>query len=114
MIVNFRIHPNPKWQRNGLNLTTDLQVSIWDCLAGGDVEAQDILGNKIALAIPPSTQPNSLLRLKGKGLRSRDGQVGDLLVRVSARVPTPPPIVIIAPLPALAKNKQFNTFKLSA
>jgi DnaJ-class molecular chaperone len=87
LIVNFRIHPNPKWERNGLNLTVDHQISIWDCLVGGETVVRDILGNHLSLNIPNLTQPNSMLRLKGRGLRSRDGKVGDLLVRIIARMP---------------------------
>jgi curved DNA-binding protein len=87
LIINFRIHPNPKWQRTGLNLTTDHHVSIWDCLAGGEVEIRDILNATISLSVPALTQPNAMLRLKGRGLRSRSGEVGDLLVRLVARVP---------------------------
>ena len=87
LIVNFRIHPSPKWQRNGLNLTTDHPVSIWDCLVGGDTQVQDILGNTITMVVPPLTQPGSLLRMKGRGLTTREGQVGDLMVRIQARMP---------------------------
>ena len=87
LIVNFRIHPNPKWQRNGLQLTMDHPVSVWDCLVGGETEIKDILGNQIAITIPQLTQPNSMLRLKGKGLRNRNGEVGDLLVRIQAKMP---------------------------
>jgi molecular chaperone DnaJ len=39
------------------------------------------------LTLPARTQPGSLLRLKGKGLPDRSGQIGDLLVRIQARVP---------------------------
>ena len=87
LIVNFRIHPNPKWQRNGLNLTVDHQVSVWDCLVGGETTLTDILGNQLTLTIPPLTNPNSLLRLKGRGLPNRQGQPGDLLVRINTRMP---------------------------
>jgi len=88
LVVNFRIHPNPKWQRNGLNVTTDQPVSIWDCLVGGEVEIRDILNNPMTLTIPPLTQPGSLLRLKGKGLASRNGLPGDLLIRIQAQIPS--------------------------
>lgn len=87
LIINFRIHPNPKWQRNGLNLTTDHHVSVWDCLAGGSIEIRDILNNTINLTVPALTQPNAMLRLKGRGLRSRTGEQGDLFVRIIARMP---------------------------
>jgi curved DNA-binding protein len=88
LIVNFRIHNNPKWQRNGLNLTTDHQVSIWDCLVGGETEIKDILNNPISITIPPCSQPGGLLRLKGRGLTARNGTSGDLLVRIQARMPS--------------------------
>ena len=88
LVVNFRIHPNPKWQRNGLTLTTEHQVSIWDCLVGGETEVRDILGNRFILSIPQLTQPNSLLRLKGRGLRSREGTVGDMIIRIVPKFPT--------------------------
>lgn len=87
LIVNFRIHQNPKWQRNGLNLMTDHQVSVWDCLVGGETEIKDILGNQLSLSIPPLTQPGGLLRLKGRGLASRQSAPGDLLVRIQAKMP---------------------------
>ena len=88
LIVNFRIHPNPKWQRNGLHLTIEHHVSIWDCLIGGETEIRDILGNQIVLTIPPLTQPNSLLRLKDRGLTNRQGEKGDLFVRIQGRMPS--------------------------
>jgi len=88
LIVNFRIHNNPKWHRNGLNLTTDHQISIWDCLVGGETEIKDILNNPISITIPPCSQPGGLLRLKGRGLAQRQGAPGDLLVRLQARMPS--------------------------
>ena len=88
LVVNFRVHPNPKWQRNGLHLTVDHQVSVWDCLIGGETTVTDIIGNQLTLVIPPLTQPNSLLRLKGRGLQARQGHPGDLLVRINARMPS--------------------------
>jgi DnaJ-class molecular chaperone len=87
LIVNFRVHPHPNWQRNGLHLVTEHSISIWDCLVGTETEIKDILGNYYSLTIPPLTQPGGLLRLKGKGLRSRQGATGDLLVKIQAQMP---------------------------
>ena len=88
LIITFRIHPNPKWARAGLHLTTEHAISIWDCMVGGTTEIRDILGNQINLTIPALTQPGSLLRLKGRGLSSRQGSTGDLLVRIQAKMPS--------------------------
>ena len=35
----------------------------------------------------PLTQPGSVLRLKNKGLKSRQGQTGDLLIKIQAKMP---------------------------
>jgi len=87
LIINFRIHPNPKWQRKDLHLITEHQVSIWDCLVGGESEIKDILEQQYSITIPPLTQPGSVLRLKNKGLKSRQGQTGDLLIKIQAKMP---------------------------
>jgi DnaJ-class molecular chaperone len=88
LIVNFRIHPNPRWQRNGLHLSTEHQVSIWDCIVGGETTVSDILGNQLTLSIPAGTNPGSMLRLKGRGLTAKNNHPGDLLVRIISRIPT--------------------------
>lgn len=87
LIINFRIHPHPKWQRNGLNLIAEHPVDIWDCLVGGETIVKDVLNNQYTISVPPLTQPGSLLRLKDKGLRNRQGQTGDLLIRIQAKMP---------------------------
>jgi curved DNA-binding protein len=87
LVVNYRIHPHPKWQRQGLNLTQDESISIWDLILGGDIKITDILGNTLSMSIPPRTQPGTQLRLKARGLRDRQGSVGDLFVRIQARLP---------------------------
>ena len=87
LIINFRIHPHPKWQRNGLTLITEQPVSIWDCLVGGETTIKDLIGNQYTINVPPLTQPGGLLRLKDKGLRNRQGQTGDLMIRIQAKMP---------------------------
>lgn len=87
LIVNYRIHPHPRWQRQGLNLTQDESVVVWDLILGGETVIKDILGHSLKMTIPPGTQPGTMLRLKGRGLRDRNGAVGDLFVRIQARLP---------------------------
>ena len=87
LVVQFRIRPEPNWSRDGLNLVTEVSVSIWDLLLGNDLTIIDILGNQLITSIAPKTQPRTMLRLRGKGLRDRAGKQGDILVRVNARIP---------------------------
>jgi curved DNA-binding protein len=87
LIVSFRIHPDPRWFRTGLNLTAEHTASVWDLILGTDARIRDLMGTEILFTIPPNCQPGTTLRLKGRGLRHRSGQQGDLLIKIQARIP---------------------------
>ena len=87
LIVSFRIHPDPRWYRTGLNLTAEHTASIWDLILGTDARIKDVMGTEILFTIPPNCQPGTTLRLRGRGLRHRSGQQGDILIRIQARIP---------------------------
>jgi DnaJ-class molecular chaperone len=90
LVVTFRIRPDPVWQRqesNPTNLITNLPVSVWQLIAGGEVPVTDIRGNQLMLTVPPMTQPGALLRIRGRGLADRSGQTGDMLARIVAQLP---------------------------
>jgi len=87
LIVTFRVHPDPRFQRQGLNLTMERTVDIWNLILGTEIEIQDILKNTLVVSVPAGTQPGTLIRLRGRGLLARSGQVGDLLVRIQTSVP---------------------------
>ena len=87
LVVQFRVHPDSRWSRDGLNVTTEIPVSIWTMILGGDITVTDILGTSFVTSVPPRTQPRTLLRLRSRGLKNRTGQTGDLLIRVVPVVP---------------------------
>ena len=87
LLISFRIHPNPRWERNGPNLTTQQDVIVWDLILGGEIQVRDVLGNVLSLTIPPRTQPGTTFRLRERGLRQRNGLTGDMFVQVQARIP---------------------------
>jgi len=95
LIITFRIHPNPRWERQDLNLTTNHNIEIWDLILGGDIEIRDILGNTMAVTVAPQTQPGMLLRVRGRGLSSRSGTSGDLFIRMQAKIPANVPEQIL-------------------
>jgi DnaJ-class molecular chaperone len=95
LVITFRIHPNPRWERQGSNLTTDHPIDIWDLITGTEITVQDVLGNTLSLTVPARTQPGTIFRLRGRGLAQRSGVTGDLLVRVQARIPDNIPQAII-------------------
>lgn len=88
LVITYRIHPDPKWERHGNTLQTEHTVSIWDLILGCEVPVKDILGTNLSLTVPPKTQPGTVLRLRGRGLTTRSGETGDLLVKMQAQIPT--------------------------
>ena len=87
LVVTYRVHPNPRWQRQGATLITEVPASFWVLVVGGDVAVTDILGNQLVLTVPASTQPGTMLRARGRGVPDRAGTRGDLLVRLQATLP---------------------------
>jgi len=85
LIVHFT--SGSKYERKGDDLYTDLPVSIYDLVLGGDVRVPT-MGGDVTMTIPPGTQNNKLLRLSGKGMpKQRSSQHGDQYVRLTGMLP---------------------------
>lgn len=101
LVVVYRIKPDPRWQRENLDITTERQISILDLVVGTDIPIEDLTGATLILTIPPRTQPGSLLRMRGRGLPASTlpgragGAAGDLLVRVQGYIPTELPADLV-------------------
>jgi curved DNA-binding protein len=87
LIITYRIHPDAKFSRQGLNLFLDHTVDVWTLITGGNTIVKDILGNSLDMIIPPRTQPGTTTRLRGRGLKGRTQNQGDLLVNLQACIP---------------------------
>lgn len=87
LIVTFKIHPNPKWRRDGFNLHTEQKISIWTLIAGGDILVRDILNRELEVYVPPMTQPGQVLRCRGRGIPDRGNNPGDMMIQIQAELP---------------------------
>jgi curved DNA-binding protein len=86
--VTFRIHPDKTWNRQGSNLTREVELDFWDFILGSKTEVETIYSDRIVLTVPPKTQPGTLMRIKGKGMRGKyAGQTGDMFVKLAAKLP---------------------------
>ena len=95
LVVQFKVTPDRKWQRDGLNLAQEVRIDIWNLILGGDLTIDTLTGKTLSTRVPARTQPGTVLRLKGQGLRDRAGQTGDIMVRVQAQIPEHIPSEII-------------------
>jgi len=88
--VHLRLLPHPRFSLVGSNdLLLELPVAPWEAVLGARVPVETLDG-RVELTIPPGSQTGKKLRLRGQGLRRRDGSRGDLYVQLKVVVPTQP------------------------
>jgi DnaJ-class molecular chaperone len=80
------IAPHPLFKPDGSDLRLELPITLYEAVLGGKVRVPTLDG-AVELAIPPDTNSGRTFRLKGKGLKSKDGR-GDLLATVRIMLPS--------------------------
>lgn len=73
LLVEFRIHPHNKFDRDGVNLYTIQDIDVLDLIVGAELDFTTISGKTLKVTIPPKTQPGSKLRLVGEGMPNNNG-----------------------------------------
>ncbi|HET7626307.1 MAG TPA: molecular chaperone DnaJ [Verrucomicrobiae bacterium] len=88
LYVVLHVKPHEIFQRDGDDLLCEVPVSFVQAALGAEIEVPTLTG-KSEIRIPPGTQPGTMFRLKGKGVKNVQGYGhGDLHVRVNVEVPT--------------------------
>jgi DnaJ-class molecular chaperone len=87
LYLHVTIAPDRVFQRHGSDLHVILPVWPWEAALGAEVMAPT-LGEPVRVKIPPESQSDSKLRLKGKGLPTASGSPGDLFLVL--RIVLPP------------------------
>lgn len=87
LVVTYRVHPNPRWHREGLNLYLEHPVDIWTMITGGETLVRDLQNRELNVGIPEKCQPGTILRCRGRGIENDKGHAGDLMVKIQARIP---------------------------
>jgi DnaJ-class molecular chaperone len=87
LVVQFRVSPERTWTRDGLDLTMEVRLDIWDLILGGELNIDTLTNKTLNARIPERTQPGTSLRLRGQGLKDRAGNTGDIFVKIQAQIP---------------------------
>ncbi|MBI1970767.1 molecular chaperone DnaJ [Candidatus Woesearchaeota archaeon] len=86
LYIQLHIKPHELFERHDHDLYTEVPISFVQACLGGDVKVPILDGKQATLAIPETTQTNTIFRMKGKGISSAYGH-GDLMVRVVIQTP---------------------------
>ncbi len=88
LYIRINIKPHELFQRSNSDLIYDLKLNLVQLALGTEVRVPTLEGY-VPLKVPPGTQPDTILTVKGKGLPKHNGRgKGDELVRVHVKVPT--------------------------
>lgn len=88
LYVILHVKSHEIFQRDGDDLLCEVPVGFVQAALGTEIEVPTLSG-KAEIKIPAGTQPGTMFRLKGKGVKNVQGYGhGDLHVRVLVEVPT--------------------------
>jgi molecular chaperone DnaJ len=88
LYVVLRVAAHDIFEREGDDLLCEVPIAFTLAALGGEVQVPTLNG-PATIKVPAGTQPNTMFRLRGKGIRNVQGYGhGDLHVRVNVEVPT--------------------------
>lgn len=87
VLLTIRVLEDGRFELDGDDLTTSVDVPAPVAALGGDVKVQTISGSSGKLSIPAGSSGGRKMRLRGQGWPKKDGSRGDLYVRLNLTVP---------------------------
>ena len=88
LYVFLTVQSHPSLRRDGINIQSEVTINYLQAILGDTIEVETVDG-PAQLEIPPGTQPGTVFRLKGKGIKNVQGYgSGDLHVRLNVEVPS--------------------------
>ena len=87
LLIQVTVLPSKLYVRRGYDLELDLDISMVQAALGETVQVPTLDG-AVRYKIPEGTQPGTIFRLKGKGIKHlHTNRTGDLYVRVNVTIP---------------------------
>lgn len=84
VVLNVNAHKN--FTKRGNDLLTNLDVDVFDALLGTKIDVKHF-ENTITVTVPPLTQQDDVVRVKGKGMALNNGTHGDLYIKLNYKMP---------------------------
>ncbi|HRY30939.1 MAG TPA: DnaJ C-terminal domain-containing protein [Candidatus Paceibacterota bacterium] len=88
LYVKIYVKPHNTLRKEGNNLFTELQIKLTEALIGTSREIETLEKTKsLSVKIPAGIKHGEILRLRELGVPTASGRRGDLLIRVSIKMP---------------------------
>jgi len=87
LFVTVHVNDHPVFGRKNNNVTITVPVTFSEAALGSQIAVPTPRGGSVTVKIPAGTSNGRTFRVRGKGIRGKDGKNGDLLVTVEVAVP---------------------------
>jgi molecular chaperone DnaJ len=87
LVVLVHVRKHPVFERDGQHLRVDVPVTFVEAALGATIQVPTLGGDPVKLRVAPGTPSGRVLRVKGRGVVTKDG-TGDLLATVQVAVPS--------------------------
>jgi len=88
-LIEVEVRPDPRFAREGDDITLELPVSLPEAVLGGKARVPTPTG-AVTMTIPKGSNTGTTMRLKGKGAPHHGGGHGDELVKLKVVLPKGP------------------------
>lgn len=89
LYIFIKIKPDSRFRREGTEIYSELELPYLDAILGAEKAVSTIDGD-VTIKIPPGSQPDTVLRIKGKGAPKLGEKAnrGNHFVTVKVKIPT--------------------------
>ena len=89
LYIQAKVLDDPVFSPVGHDLYIDWEIKLTEALLGTRIQVPTLDGKNLSLKIPPGTQHQTKMRMKGYGLpEMKKGQRGDLYTRILVKIPS--------------------------
>lgn len=88
-LIEIRVKPHPHFTRKGQDIHIEAPITLPEAVRGGTITVPTIDG-AVSVKVPPGSNTDSVLRLRGRGIAGRGGHRGDQYVRLKVVLPAKP------------------------
>jgi molecular chaperone DnaJ len=87
LYVRVHVKPHDVFGRSGDNLTVTVPVTITELALGADIKVPTHRGPAVTVRVKPGSANGTVMRVPGRGVRRKDGTLGDLRATLDVTVP---------------------------
>lgn len=88
-ILYIDVQPDKIFKREGNDVFVTITLSFSQAVLGTNIEVPTLTGEPLKVKVKSGTQPNTLIRLRGKGIKEINGYgIGDLYIRLMVEIPS--------------------------